>query len=157
MRWGRLALDVSLLYQRLGHGQHVRFGPGIPDTDFSVLHQSDVRTRANAWQLPIVGKFYFREDGKWQPFLGTGYALQRAWVTTEGASVFSYRGETTTNVFKTDSRASNIGAIAAAGVQFRYGRIIITPEVRYIRWGGTEDSRFPLNPNQVQATVGITF
>jgi hypothetical protein len=158
MRWGRIALDVSLLYQRMGHSEAVRFGSAaIPDTDFPVFHQSDSRSRANVWQLPVVGKFYFRENSRWQPFLGTGYAFQRAWATTEGTTIFSHQGQYTTNTYRTTSRASNIGAVGALGVQFRQGRIAITPEVRYIRWGSTQDWRFQVNPNQVQATVGITF
>jgi outer membrane protein W len=107
--------------------------------------------------LPVVGKFYFREDSKWQPFLGTGYAFQRAWATTEGTTIFSQQGEYTTNAYKTTAKASNIGVVAAAGVQFRQWRLTITPEVRYIRWGSTQDQRFQVNPNQVQATVGVTF
>jgi hypothetical protein len=159
MRWGRLALDVSLLYQRFGHSEAVRFGSVIlPDTQlYPIYHQSDSRSRAHVWQLPVVGKFYLREDSKWQPFLGTGYAFQRAWATTEGTTIFSQQGEYTTNPYKITSKASNIGVVGAAGVQFRKGRIAITPEVRYIRWGSTQDWRFQVNPNQVQATVGITF
>lgn len=159
MRWGRIALDVSLLYQRMGHSEAARFSSFIPPGTniLPVYHSSDSRTRANVWQLPVVGKFYFREDSKWQPFLGTGYAFQRAWVTTEGTTIVSDQGQSTTSTFRTTSKASNIGVVGAAGVRFGQGRFAITPEFRYIRWGATDDWRFRVNPNQVQATVGITF
>ena len=159
MRWGRLALDVSLLYQRFGHSEAVRFATVIPPGAqlFQIYHQGDSRTRANVWQLPIVGKFYFREDSKWQPFLGTGYAFQRAWATTEGTTIYSQQGEYITNTYRATSKASNIGVVGAAGVRFGQGRFAITPEVRYIRWGSDENYRFRVNPNQVQATVGLTF
>jgi hypothetical protein len=150
LRWSRVALDVSLLYQRAGTTYFSTF-TGPPESPLEGFQQTTVRSRANVWQLPIVGKYFFRRSGSWQPFVGAGYALQTAWTTTTSSSILINQGQQQVlNDEMTSTRSSN-GAVAAVGVQFLRGRFAITPEFRYIRWVGT------FKPNQVQATVGLTF
>jgi hypothetical protein len=47
-----------------------------------------------------------------------------------------------------------VGATVVGGVRFYYGRLAILPQVRYTRWGGTNDLT---RNNETSFLLGVTF
>jgi hypothetical protein len=56
------------------------------------------------------------------------------------------------NHFRSDV---GVGAVVAAGVRFRVGRLSVAPELRYTYWGST--AQFDLRRNEAAGLVGISF
>ncbi len=116
------------------------------------------RERANSWQFPLLGKYYFRPRGSgWEPFIGTGYTLRtiRKHVATNTATKDAV-GNVTSNSIKADYGSGlGVGAAAAAGVRFHKGRIGIISEFRYTRWSDSYNNLTPRN--DVKFLMGITF
>ena len=60
------------------------------------------------------------------------------------------------NSFHDDVRSDvGVGAVVAAGVRFRVGRLSVAPELRYTYWGSTP--QFDLRRNEAAGLVGISF
>ncbi|HYL38261.1 MAG TPA: hypothetical protein VEV17_20255 [Bryobacteraceae bacterium] len=150
------ALEASALYQRIGGDELFQLlippgtsGPGI--TFFSD------RLRGNSWEFPLLVEYYFRpREATWQPFIGTGWAfrvvgLHQAIIeTTVDASGVSHPLS-----FSEDSRAdAAVGAVFSAGLRYRAGRVALIPEVRYTRWGSSENL---LRKNEAAFLLGVRF
>lgn len=141
----RFGLEFNALYRRLGTS--------------SVLNATDqtihTRIRGNSWEFPLLGKFYFSgKENKIQPFVSTGWAFRKIWhdgdVTTQTLG--------TTNVTRdrlTGSSDTGVGAVFGGGVRIGQGRISMSPEFRYTRWGA--QSGFPTGRNQVDFLLGVRF
>src|SRR5262245_19404805 len=55
---------------------------------------------------------------------------------------------------------NTVGFVAGAGVRFKLGAVNVTPELRYMRWGGTSfglQDLPPFNRNEASFLVGVTF
>ncbi|HYW41826.1 MAG TPA: outer membrane beta-barrel protein [Bryobacteraceae bacterium] len=142
------AIEVDAIYQRVGHSIA---GEGSAGVDFvSYLD----RWRGNAWEFPVLGKYYFHAHAAWQPFVAAGLAarwLSRQEDLTELSDVsgtpqpltFHYSGWRITG-----------GVVAAAGIRFGTGRVAWLPEFRYTRWGG---SGTLTRPNEAGFLMGIRF
>jgi hypothetical protein len=147
------AIEGSALYRRLGRTDSYNYGP---DLTTNITN----RARGNAWEFPVIGKYYFREHReRWQPYLGTGWSLQTIGWHHEGAT-------TTTNTsgapvvvpFKGDNRSDlNVGATIVTGIRLRTGRISLLPEIRYTRWGSQMTGFAPNRKNDAGVYVGIRF
>jgi hypothetical protein len=149
---GHFAVEGSALYQRIGNSNRtlLLFAP--------VNMTSSYRQRGNSWEFPILGKYYFRPMQRgWEPFVGTGYALRTVQFQTDGqATTLDEAGKVTTIPFHTENgNGLGVGATFAAGVRMPVGRFAVMPEVRYTRWGGTDNNR--TKRNNVKLLVGITF
>lgn len=150
----RLAVEASALYQRIGsHQSFFLASPELYGNQFN-------RQRGNSWEFPVLGKFYFRgKEAGWQPFLGTGYAFHAAWMKTEGRYVSLLPGPEITRAvtdYRSDYRTGlDVGAVAAAGVRLQRGRLALTPEFRYTRWGSGDSNLRPRN--EVNFLFGIAF
>ena len=158
MRWGRIALEVNLLYKRTGGSQSflsLLSGRNLLVGESYTLVPSR-RMRNHTWELPVLGKYYFRRESKLQPFLATGYAFRKSRTYEEATVVLVDQGKAT---MRTDTAKRwsdlNIGAVAAGGVQWKWNRFAFTPEIRYSRWG--RDRETQQNRNQVDLLFGITF
>ena len=137
----KVALEVDAFYSRFG-------------SSLSLQGTTGGRTRGDSWQLPILGKYYFKDrTAKIRPFASSGFSLRKTWF--EDRSFRDGRpGQRRTNGFDSTSDLG-VGAVVSGGASFGAWKLRIAPEVRYTRWGG---SNFPLtNANEVQALVGITF
>ena len=150
------AIEAAALYQRIGnnHTFQLIIPPGTAGPGLTFFND---RLRGNSWQFPLIGKYYFRSRASWQPFIGTGWAVravgvhQRIKETTVDAS-----GVSRTFSFKNDSRADvAVGAVFAAGLRYRVNRIAFTPEVRYTRWGSSNN--FLLRKDEASFLLGIHF
>ena len=95
-----------------------------------------VQTVANSWEFPVLIKWAFL-PGPVRPFVDAGASFRHISAVDEG---FVFGG----------------------GVELKLGRLRITPELRYTRWGG-DVFRDPVNVlvnthrNQGDFLVGITF
>jgi len=78
---GNFAVEASALYQRVGGTSAFPFlTPLFPSGSFFLN-----RRRADTWQFPVLGKYYFNARSRsFQPFLGTGYAIRTGWAEDEG-------------------------------------------------------------------------
>jgi len=153
---GGFAIEADALYQRLGSTSQFSFiGAGLNGP--SLLAYFTVRQRANSWEFPVLGKYYFRRrESGWQPFLGTGWSFRTA---GEHQSVSQLTADSSgalhASSFQNSFRADlAVGATFAAGIQVRAGRFALTPEVRYTRWG-TSDGSF--RKNEAGFLLGIRF
>jgi opacity protein-like surface antigen len=140
-------IETGFLYKRIGTSSDFHFD----------AYRALTRSRANSFEIPVVGKYYVRPSAGWSPYLGLGVALRRAWQTTDssitGPSDLPFP---TGNFQRSDLSAFGAGAVGAAGVQFRHGRWKVSPEFRYTRWS-MESQVIPRNPNQVEFLVGVSF
>jgi hypothetical protein len=153
------AIEVDALYRRIGNTFGFNFsaiGAGlnvVPATSFYIDRQ-----RGNDWEFPFLGKYYFRpRTAGWQPFLSTGWALRTVSFHQDiSETVIDATGNSHFNSFHYDVRSDvGVGAVVAAGVRFRVGRLSVAPELRYTYWGSTP--QFDLRRNEAAGLVGISF
>ena len=138
---GRLALEADALYQRLGNSFTFQLDNNITVIGAGIVAFA-ARQRANVWEFPFLGKYYFRpRTSALQPFIGTGWAFRVAGIHESGkdttvdsngvAQTFSFQDH-----FRSDAQ---VGATFAAGFRYRISRLDLLPQVRYTRWGGSND------------------
>ena len=153
------AIEVDALYRRIGNTFGFNFsviGAGlnvVPANNFYINRQ-----RGNDWEFPFLGKYYFRpRTAAWQPFLSTGWALRTVSFHQDiSETVIDANGNSHFNSFRNHFRSDvGVGAVVAAGVRFRAGRIAVIPELRYTYWGST--AQFELRRNEAAGLVGISF
>ncbi|MGA2880491.1 MAG: outer membrane beta-barrel protein [Bryobacteraceae bacterium] len=141
----RFAVEADALYQRIGNTySNIDFGP----SQFFVS-----RERGNSWQFPLYVKYYFRRNtAAWQPFIGTGYAFRTISMHVEGSEPGT---DAVLQSFSQEFRAGiSVGASIAGGLRFHYGRLAILPQVRYTRWGDSNDN---INRNEATLLLGVAF
>jgi hypothetical protein len=147
------ALEADALYQRVGttiYSSQIGAGAGLT----SVTTSTGDRFRANDWEIPVLGKYYFhRRAAGWQPYIATGWALRVMGVTDNGTVTSTATNVTTatSNNYKSDV---GVGAVAALGVRFKTGRLSILPEIRYTRWAS--DTPW-MNQNEATFLLGLSF
>ena len=141
------AVEVDALWQRVTSGENFTVPVGYQIYD---------RTRGNEWQFPILAKYYFHLGSRsWQPYVGAGYAVRKAWLTSEGVNLAAdLSGNLMTYKYAYDHQTgAEFGAPFAAGVRFRLGRVSLSPEVRYTRW--ETSGRLP--KNDAKLLLGVRF
>jgi hypothetical protein len=154
---GKLGVELSAIYRRFGNSFAGEFGP--PPSDYegpAPVTRFYGRSRANSWEFPLLGKYYFRNsEANWRPFLGAGYSLRMQWW--ESKSTLYFRGSDEPQNSRTTSESGpDIGAVAVAGVELRkFHRLSFQPQVRYTRWANHSSSGRSLN--QVDVGLGIRF
>jgi hypothetical protein len=147
------AIEVDALYRRIGNTFGFNFSTIGAATSFYIDRQ-----RGNDWEFPFLGKYYFRpRTAGWQPFLSTGWALRTVSFHQDiSETVIDATGNSHFNSFHYDVRSDvGVGAVVAAGVRFRVGRLSVAPELRYTYWGSTP--QFDLRRNEAAGLVGISF
>jgi hypothetical protein len=151
-----LAIEADALYQRIGNTSSFALIESFVGSGIAITTGETTRARANEWEFPVLGKYYFRRNSAWQPFVGTGWALRFADVHQTGKqTTVDATGVSSTFVFKNDFRTDlEVGVSFVAGVRYRIGRFAMLPQVRYTRWGGQNNI---LNKNEAAAGLGISF
>lgn len=153
---GKWSVTVNPLYKRTGGSSSAvpfLFIPS-PESPFQYLNQS-TRSRAHSLELPVIGKYRF--GGRWHPFVGTGFAFQTAWQSTEGRFVTrnAETGALTFSDFQSDRRTqTDTGVVLSTGFAFRRGPLEFSPEIRYTRWGTASPAR---DRQQADALLTIRF
>jgi hypothetical protein len=141
------ALEADALYQRVGYSN------GFFSLGNGFLTAGDAfRERANLWEFPLLGKYYFRSsDAAWRPFLGTGFAFRTGSLHSDT----TYFSTTPFTLFHGDSRFNvQTGATVAAGIRFQLGPIALLPQARYTYWGYSTQG---LGKNEATLLLGLRF
>ncbi len=138
------AIEIDALYRRLG----------LRDSGVTAFTAYDVfsdRWRGNAWEFPVLAKYYFRTRERWQPFVGAGMAMRYLSRQHQGneAGLFGSFYEV-----HQSNRQLIAGETGAAGIRFRTGRIEWLPQFRYSRWNA---SGILTESNEAEILVGIAF
>ena len=139
---GGFAIEVDALYRRLGSsggfsllsGRNL-LGPPAEAPAFNYLF----RERINSWELPVLAKYNFeRGFGGLHPFLATGYAFRASWDKTENRT----NNPALPGAYTGSARSPlGVGAVVAAGVNWKTGPVKISPQFRYTRWGDSPGGR----------------
>ncbi len=141
------AVEADALYQRIGYAY------GFTSVDNGILTAGNAfRERANLWEFPLLGKYYFRSsDAAWRPFLGTGFAFRTGSLHADTTDFST----TPFTLFHGDSRFNvQTGAEVAAGIRFQLGPIAFLPQARYTYWGYSNQA---LGKNEATLLWGVSF
>jgi hypothetical protein len=142
------ALEADALYRRLGDTSIAYYISG------AAIGSYTDRQRGDAWQFPLLGKYYFRRTSAWQPFVGTGFAFETIGVHEISNGLTNPFAVTAGPVVSNYRAPLEVGAVFAGGVRFHAGRFAILPQVRYTRWGGTN---VLTRNNETSFLVGVAF
>jgi hypothetical protein len=146
----RFSFEIDALYKRIGFdGQSVSAGS-------STL----TGTRGNSWEFPALIKFELF-PGPVRPFVDavrhlTGIHQVRQILSAGTSSSVELANPPELN------KNTDVGLAFGAGIALKLGRVRISPELRYTRWGG-ENLRDPVNAllhthrNQGDFLIGFTF
>ena len=155
------AIEVDALYRRVGSTSRFGFSGNItiiPTPTTPYVTSFIERMRGNYWELPVLGKYYFRpRTAAWQPFVGTGWALRMGNSRQDiSQTVMDSSGNSHVESFRLHSRYDvGVGAVFAAGVRFHAGRVAVVPEMRYTYWGRAVQNT--LRNNEAGLLLGISF
>ena len=149
------ALEADALYQRIGNTSSFALIDSFLGASAVVTTGEITRIRANAWEFPLLGKYYFRRNSAWQPFVGTGWAFRFAEIHESGTETIVNAGLATSTFTFNDSFRSDleVGATFAAGIRYRIGRFALQPQVRYTRWGSNSFFR----RDEAAFQLGLSF
>lgn len=157
------AVEADALYQRIGDTA----GFGFPGANIIAVgtgfNQGPITTsfinrqRGNSWEFPLLGKYYFRpgESGL-RPFVATGWAFRTISVHSDvNETNIDSSGLAHSLSFNGYYRSSlGVGAVFSAGVRFHAGRVSFVPEIRYTRWGASDNF---VSKNEAGLLLGISF
>lgn len=158
--WRGLAVEADFLYRRTGNSTgFINTSTGLPVSGepYERFLSSTSRTRAHVLELPVLGKYYFREDEAVQPFVLTGYSFRKARADSTYTLV-TERSTTGVSVQRSQNEfwtPTDIGVVVGAGVRWRVGRVALMPEFRYSYWGA--EPNYGLPRQQADFLLGITF
>jgi hypothetical protein len=148
------AIEGSALYRRIGSTVSYYYGP--PEFTSYLTN----RVRGNAWEFPVIGKYYFRERReRWQPYIGTGWSMQTVgWQYQGSTSVLNSAGTPVVTRYEWRDRSElNVGATVVTGVRVRAGRMSLLPEIRLTRWGSNLQGFAANRKNDAGVYLGIRF
>jgi hypothetical protein len=135
---------------------------------------SNTRLRANSWEFPLLGKYYFGRRIVPVRFYATGgYVLRHMSgfdisIHTYGADPFTgmpidFSTHRVPTQYYVRNNPTN-GFVAGGGARLRTGHFAVALEVRYSRWVGMAFDQFGSHgffvqslENQADVLVGITF
>ncbi|MGA7237042.1 MAG: hypothetical protein WBY44_15250 [Bryobacteraceae bacterium] len=120
-------------------------------TAFPTYVNSSDRGRGNAWEFPLLGKYYFRGRERWQPFVGAEMAMRWLTRTHQGNETGLFGSS---YVIHQSDQQFIAGETAAAGIRFRSGRIKWLPQFRYTRWNAPG---MLTQANEADILLGIEF
>ena len=128
----RLSFEFDALYRRFGYTRYDSAPPFVLN--------SISRTRANSWEFPMILKYRIPTHRPVHPFVGVGYAPRTVRGGSDGSA---YLGTTlagppykySSGKFQNSYPVTH-GVVGSAGVDFGVGHIRISPELRYVHWGG---------------------
>jgi hypothetical protein len=150
------AVETDFFYRHNGFSGQFNFVPGIFSGASVVPISASDRIRLDVFELPVVGKYYFLRDAKVQPFVLTGFSFRKAFTNVDSSSTYNNNGVvSTTNSNSSYWTPTNVGATVGAGLNWRFGRVAVSPQFRYTFWGATPNQG--LSKQQADVLVGITF
>lgn len=144
----RFSIAIDALYKRLGY-EYQETTPGVVAT----------RTVANSWEFPGTLRWEVL-PGPIRPFVGAGASVRHISGISQVREVANVVTEI--NNAPEFNKRNDVGFVFGGGVAFKFGRVRVSPEFRYVRWG-SEAFRDPArtllrsNRNQGDFLVGLTF
>ena len=129
LRFGnRLSIEVGSLYHRVHLAGFTRAVVLYP--------QWSVRAVGGAWEFPVSGKYRFTR-GTTAPFVAAGPALRRTRLSGDQTTV-TYTGGLPSPVSVTTPVSESFvsgGWTIGSGLDMQLGKIRVSPQVRYVRFG----------------------
>jgi opacity protein-like surface antigen len=122
------------------------------------------QTTANSWEFPILIKWAVL-PGPVRPFVDAGASFRHiSGVKQVQQSILQPLGLSTSSTSNPVEfhKATDEGFVFGGGLEFKLGKLRITPELRYTHWG-SENFHDPVasllrtNRNQGDFLLGITF
>lgn len=156
---GNLSLEFDALFrgyrQQQSFGAYIGAGPSGPG---DVAFSSSFRQDAKEWDFPLLLKYRLK-TGPLHPFFDAGFEF--AHVSSDFTSSTTCLGTADacnasglSSFFQPQSSYSSSvnrrGPAAGIGVEFKYGRLKIAPEVRYTKLTRP-------NVNEITVMAGFTF
>ena len=136
--------------------EQLMYAVDIPPT---LTIQSFGQTRRNAWEFPLMVKYYFGSPQRTvRPFIETGYDFSKSWGTTRTNSVIL---DTATFVRTSQNSVSHFSGPLFVGPSFGAGALIqrrwigVSPQFRYTLWEG--NSFIGRGRDQVDFLLQIRF
>jgi len=143
-----ISVQFNPLYKRLDSDSIIFFGT----TPFVTVGQLGIttntvlltsHTRTNAWEFPILGKYYFpAPERPFRPFVAAGYSIATGWQNIRGTQLHQTvaDGSLQVSTINVDFRTrAEHGAVVGAGVLWHKGRFGVSPELRYTYWGHSDE------------------
>jgi opacity protein-like surface antigen len=141
----QFVFEADALYKRL---EYVSFPFGFNSFQAS--------TTANSWEFPLLLKRSFL-SGISRPFGDVGASFRHVGGTT----TFSNTAFQATQDPLELTHSWSTGVVAGGGVDFSYGSIHVSPEIRYTRWGtanfNSSNGVLGSNLNSLDLIIGVTF
>lgn len=156
-----VSLRFNPLYRRLGQTLGGVLGevPLRPNEEFI---GGVTRLRGNTIELPVLGQYHFGgANRKWRPFAGAGFSFQRTFGQRQ-KNAFQVRNTETGSIQTAESyparpSVSEVGAVFATGIEFKWKRLRYSPEFRYSLWPGSTPAPFRASRGQFDALFSIRF
>jgi len=145
----RFGVEVDALYSRLGNTMYIPL----------IANEFTIRTIANSWLFPVLLKYHLPLT-RARPFLATGVAPRYASGRIHTIHYGYYPGDVTFSSMQWS--AHGVAWTLGGGVELHFGRIRLSPELRYLRWpnpshpsasGITRYLSVP--PNEVHVLLGL--
>lgn len=148
------AIEFDALYRRIGYSSAAD-GAGLV---------SYARTSGNSWEFPLIVKHKFGPRF-FRLYAGGGATFNHlSDLKTLGQSFDAVLNRFTLINLLVPSelrRSNNYGAVTVFGVQVGAGRVRVSPEIRYTRWGRRTFSDlnglFDSEKNQFDFLIGLTY
>lgn len=146
-------IEFDALYQRTGYRADLG----------SCCASTFERERQNVWEFPLLVQYRipnrvfkpFVEVG-WAPRIGTSGSVFDIVVNSVVHTSYSIRTNTTW--------PTTYGVVAGGGVEINFGRLRLTPEVRYTHWNQPaivlmypENPNYPSSQNEMNILMGISW
>ena len=149
----RISIEIDALYKRFAFdGQSVT-------ADGSIV----TATRGNSWEFPVLVKLELF-PGPVRPFVDAGASIRHLTGIKQVQQIVSAGTLSVVELSNPPefNKATDIGLAFGAGIALKLGRVRISPELRYTRWG-SENLRHPVsallhtNRNEGDVLIGFTF
>ena len=153
------AVEFDALYNRADYSGAV----GIPSPIYPIgIGVISSRAVVNSWEFPIMVNHRFSVGGA-APFIDAGPSFRYVGVSSQATSTI-FGAIPNVNSFTTDhpnelQNRFSAGFTVGGGIEFRHGKLHISPELRYTRWGFPNIERVALasNLNELAFLLGLTF
>jgi hypothetical protein len=133
------AIEADALYKRLERPSGVvmySVPPGVGPVGVLTQYAANNATDPASWEFPVLGKYYFGYQSRnLRIFAGAGFSLERSTATT--FVILSKVVSPGAGPQAVGERRSQTcpGATFSTGFTWKKGRVKLTPEFRYTRWG----------------------
>jgi outer membrane protein W len=160
----RIGAGADLLYRRGGYNSTITISEQITDSNSSadLLLSTYQETRAHLWDIPILGRYYFKDRSSHvRPYVTGGLAMRFATGVSSVTNITDDDQVTDTDL-TTIGPANDATLGGVIGLGFRAADDVgvkVDVEFRYTRWADPIFQSGPANSNSNQADilVALTF